>query len=206
MPALDTISTACPVCGNGRLYPGRYPERPLEINVEGGVKYPDILGCGSYPFLIVSDAVVTDWITHSVSGFTSYPLRVAAAKGPNIRDVPKPQYHHIQVTGRCEVDLRRMRVKLTYRCPVCDYRDFKAPMHFPYTLRDSAPLSTDLAVSDEFPTVYFCSQRVFDLAGLFERTNFRFVPLSETKDPLRDGDDYVRAARQKFGTAREKRN
>src|SRR5690349_2365845 len=67
------ISTLCDICGKGRLYPGRYPDRPLFAEVEGGKDYPDVLGCAA-PYLIVSETVIGDWEANHVTGYEKFPL------------------------------------------------------------------------------------------------------------------------------------
>ncbi len=174
IPRLDTISSVCDVCHIGRLYPGRYPERSLGVAVEGGTKYPDVLGCGSYPLLIVSAQVIADWKKNDVSGYREFLLTVTKSQGKKIEVVTPPQYFHIEVSGRCLLDLEAMGVDITYQCPKCGYTRKNPTNGFPFIVRQETWDGSDLFISELFPQSVFCTQKVFDLAASNRRTNFCF--------------------------------
>src|SRR5579871_2661700 len=110
IPSLQEISEPCNVCGKGRLYPGRYPARPLQLEVERGSGYPSMLGCAA-SLLVVSAAVLHDWQSNGVTGYQKFPATVVKATGTKIAKLVPPQYFHIQVTGRCELDLEAMGIR-----------------------------------------------------------------------------------------------
>jgi DNA-directed RNA polymerase subunit RPC12/RpoP len=179
-PRLGDLGVPCDVCGNGELFPGVYPEQPLGIIVEDGSAYPDCLGCGGGPLLIVSQAVTEDWEEHEVTGWRKFPMTVKSARGEAISLLRPPQYYHIQVLGRCELDLAAMQVELVYRCPKCEYRRFRQ-LHpdrliaqHPFVIVEGSWDETDLFQSDLYPGVYFCTARVLELARSRGHTGFGF--------------------------------
>ena len=99
-PLISEFAPKCDKCGKTWCIPEFYPQRPITLEVEGGVKYPDCLGCGAWPFFIVSEKVTRDWEREGVTSYRKYPATVVSAKGKKIRDETPPQYYHIEVTAR----------------------------------------------------------------------------------------------------------
>jgi hypothetical protein len=197
-PMPDEIGVLCDVCQRGRLYPGRYPQRPLEAYVgpldgqpESDFKYPDILGCAA-PYLIVSDTVISDWETHNITGYRKFLIEITQATDAQIKRAVPPKYYHIEVTGRCQLDLDASGIRIVYLCPKCGYREEELlednPVEnpfgsFPFAFHKETWDGSDLFVSDLFDRTYFCSQKIFDLASQNKHTNFRFVlPEDSGKD------------------------
>lgn len=48
----------------------------INLLIEGNGKFPDILNCGEYPFLIVSNKVVDLWEESSVSGYIPHEIKI----------------------------------------------------------------------------------------------------------------------------------
>ena len=199
--------TRCPVCGIGILYPGRYPAYPIIAGIEGGVRFPDVLGC-SESFLVVSEAVISDWETAGVTGYKQHPFMIVREEVGDDTLELLPRYYHIEVTGRCQLDLEAMGIEIIFYCPTCGYRKEELldqneieenPFGtFPFVIRKETWDGSDLFVSDLFKRTVFCSQRVFDLAGLNERTNFEFLLPEDRSKGKEHNIDYLAAARKKF--------
>jgi hypothetical protein len=174
VPALDTISSPCFVCGNGLLYPSRYPERPLSVVIESGSRYPDILGCGAYPLLIISESVADAWKENGLRGFNLFPLTIAnpIKKTPN-----PPKYFHVHVTGRCNINFKKIGVEVIESCPKCGYI-WVEPFDFEFHITEEDKNDdSDFFVNEYFPQVVFCTERVRELAIEMLWTNVAFEPI-----------------------------
>src|SRR5262245_50566896 len=94
------IHWRCTACGRA----AEYPSGSFDVTVEGGSGFPDILGCGSYPFLIVSESVVTGWEKCGITTFHSYPVNIASVLKSRVRKDEAPHYYRIEVNGECRVN------------------------------------------------------------------------------------------------------
>jgi hypothetical protein len=202
-PHTEEMSVLCNVCHRGRLFPESYPRRSLEAQVgpldaqsEGDFSYPDVLGSAS-PYLIVSGAVIDDWENSGVTGYQKYPIYVSQAFASCRTEAAPLQYYHIEVTGRCQLNTEASGIRIVYKCPLCGYIEEdlvdEDPVEnpfasFPFIFREDTWDGSDLFVSHLFDRVYFCSQKIFDLARQNKRTNFRFV-LPEDMD--KNGDKAI---------------
>jgi hypothetical protein len=174
-PPLATIGQRCNVCTNGYLFPGWYPDAPLTVSVNTGRKYPDVLGCGAYPLLIVSQAVLDDWSAVGLRGYEAFPLSVRAE--PGAPRLAAPIYYHLKITGRCELDTDAMGIKVLFSCPRCLYREIEPITDHALIMKRDTWDGSDLFSSDLFPMVTFCTESVQKLATQNSRTNFRFESL-----------------------------
>ena len=199
--------TLCPLCGKGILYPGRYPAYPITAGIEGGTAYPDVLGC-SNPLFVVSQSVISDWEAANVTGYKQHPFLIVRAKSSDSDLAMLPRYYHIEVTGRCQIDLEAMGIEVTFYCPTCGYRKEERIVQneveddpfdiYPFVIREETWDGSDLFVSELFERNVFCSQKVFDLAGLNERTNFEFKLPENYAELESNRIDYIAAAHKKF--------
>jgi len=184
LPDLATISKRCDVCNRGRLYPSRYPERTLEAEVEDGTSYPDILGCGSYSFFIISEATLLNLQMYSVESFQAFPLNIIQATGSIIETVTPPRYHHLKIAVGCEVDFPAMGVSVLEHCPKCYSTRFD-PLHdFDYSsdidliIKEKSLRGYDLFVSEFLPCVPICTSRFKEIVEQSHGTNFEFTRIS----------------------------
>lgn len=181
----------CSTCGAVE----HYPSGAFDVIVEGGTKYPDILGCGAYPFLIVSETVITAWQQAGITCFHTYPVGIAEVKAKKLRDVTPPQYFRAEIDGKCEIDLTASGVKLIRVCPECS-RVIERPTlshersyHMKAGSWDGCPIFRD---SIHYPRVNFCTQYVLNLASQHRFTNFRFEPMLGPFDSASKGVDYLK--------------
>src|SRR6266404_8397181 len=72
-PTSPIINWSCPDCGRA----AEYPSGSFDVSVEGGDAFPDFLGCGSYPFLVVSARVVETWRLNGIHNLCSYSVGIA---------------------------------------------------------------------------------------------------------------------------------
>jgi hypothetical protein len=169
-----------------------YPIGSFDVLVEEGTKYPDILGCGAYPFLIVSEQVVTMWQHHHIHSFTTYPVGVAEVNSKKLKDVPPPQYYRVEIDGRCAIDLEASGLRIVDYEPDCDrytLERINGPKRF-QMVADSWDGSDIFRDTKFYPGVSFCTQSILDLAREYQWTNFRFEPMEGTFDSSSKGIDY----------------
>jgi len=190
-PRSEMVHQLCPECGAVKHYPGG----AFDVDVEGGTKYPDVLGCGAYPFLIVSERVIAAWHEAGITCFHSYPVGIADVKSKKLRDVLPPRYLRVEIDGRCRIDLDASGVEVIRVCPEC-HRVVEHPRYpFVHGFRmvpgswDGCPVFRDPVL---YPRVNFCTQVVLELAGRYQFTNFRFESMEDPPDPASKGIDYLK--------------
>lgn len=170
-----------------------YPSGALDIVVESGSKYPDILGCGAYPFLIVADRVVKAWHEAGVESFHVYPVSIAEVKCRKLRDIEPPAYYRVEIDGRCQIDLAASGLEIVRLAPECHYLWTRPSMASGFRMVpgswDGSPLFRDPVL---YPRVTFCTQLILALAGQHRFTNFRFEPMEGPFDPSSKGIDYLK--------------
>lgn len=118
-PKSEMFRRTCPKFG----VISQYPSGEFDVVVEGGNQYPDVLGCGAYPFLIVSESVVNAWHDAGIDNFQSYLVQVAEVKSKSkkLHQTVPPNYYRIEIDGRCEIDLEASGLELVRFAPECRY-------------------------------------------------------------------------------------
>lgn len=197
-PRSELINSICSKCGTVE----HYPIGAFDVVLEGGSKYPDALGSGTYPFLIVSEVVINTWQKAGITTFHTYPVGIAEvrSKSRQLHDTIAPHYYRVEIDGRCQIDLVSSGVEVIRICSEC-HRVTERPRYpFVHSYRmtpgswDGSPLFRDPMI---YPRVNFCTQEVLDLAGQQRFTNFRFEPMEEPPNPASKGIDYLKRARDK---------
>jgi len=192
LPRSEMLHQVCADCGAVV----NYPSGAFDVIVEGGTKYPDILGCGAYPFLIVSEAVVVAWQESGISCFHTYPVGISQVKSSRLHDVVPPLYSRVEIDGRCQIDLKASGARDVKYCPRCHHL-----VTIPSTIPgfrvvsgswDGCALFRDPVL---YPRVSFCTDLIVDVAGRYRLTNFRFEPMEGPFDPSSKGIDYLKKRR-----------
>lgn len=184
------IHRVCPEHGD-ILY---YPSGEFDVVVEGGNRYPDVLGCGAYPFLIVSQSVVNAWRGAGITSFHSYQVHVDEVRSRSklLHETEPPLYHRIEIDGRCEIDFAASGLEIVRFSPECQHLVTKPSMSSGFRMVsgswDANPLFRDQL---HYPRVSFCTQLVLDLARSNRFTNFRFEAMQGPYDHGSKGIDYL---------------
>ena len=187
-PRSEVVHQECPKCGFVKYY----PKGAFDVTLEMGSKYPDVLGCGAYPFLIVSDKVIKAWQEAGVCCFHTYDVKVAKIKSARLKDLPVPQYYRVDIDGSCRIDLEASGAKVVKFCSECLYR-----VTHPSVLKsfrmvsgswDGSSLFRDQA---HYPMVSFCTETIVKIAFQHRLTNFRFEPMAGPLEPGNKGIDYL---------------
>jgi hypothetical protein len=187
-PRSGMINKACPKCGSIH----HYPKGDFDVTVEGGSKFPDVLGCGAYPFLIVSEKVLDAWHEANLCCYHTFNVGIAKIKSARLRDQPVPKYYRIEIDGNCKIDLETSGVKIIIYCQECGYLK-TAPaiierfMMIPGS-RDGSHLFRDAKL---YPRVNFCNQAVLRVASQNKLTNFRFEPMEKRAEFGTKGINYL---------------
>jgi hypothetical protein len=178
-PRSRMIEWSCPDCGAATSYPAG----SFDVTIEGGEAYPDFLGCGAYPLMIVSGKVIASWEQHGVGPFVKFPVGVAAALETKLSPNEAPQYFRVEVGGEIMVDVPGSGGQFTRFCVRCGHFSLES-----MTLKkkaffagswDGTSLFRDHRL---FPRVIFCSESVKRISEAEQFTNCRFEEMIPTPD------------------------
>lgn len=173
-PVDDPGRVACTTCEHRGQ---KQPVGPIELVLDPGTGYPDILSClRDLPLLVVSQRVVQVWWEAGIQGFEAFPATVIQVRGFSA-DRTIPDYFYVRVTGRGQLDEALTPIK---RCPACGDVLFDPTLkNAGYVLKEGSWNGFDLFATDEFPQVTLCTERILKLAGQHRFTNSRFTPAAE---------------------------
>lgn len=161
-----------------------YVSGAFDVVVEGGTKYPDVLGCGEFPFLIVSEPVVDAWHEGGIASFHVYPVGITEVRSEGLMGVAPPRYFRVEIDGRCRIDIEASGGRVVRFVPQCHYIETQPPILPRFSMVpnswDSSPLFCDPTL---FPRVTFCTQEIVDIARKHQFTNFWFGPMAGPFDP-----------------------
>jgi hypothetical protein len=154
-----------------------------------GRKWPDVLGCGAWSALIVSERVLNDW---KMDGIGNVPVGGGVTFVPplpkRMDGSPPPNYFWIdsaKIVG-ARMDQEASGFVGVQYCPMCGRRTWDISATFDrqhsrqwggYVLRDWD--GATLFSTSEFGGMYFCTKEIVECARLHRHTNFRFVPIEE---------------------------
>lgn len=171
LPRSEMMTRTCPEFGAVESY----PSGAFDVVVEGGSKYPDVLRCGAYPFLIVSERVVDVWHKANLMCFHELEVKVAEVKSSRLRHVVPPNYFKIEIDGQCSIDLAASGVKIVHFCREHRYLVTRPSLVLEFRMVpgswDGCNLLRDPVL---YPRINFCTHVILDLARQHKFTNFRF--------------------------------
>ncbi len=187
-PRSEVVHQICPKCGSVKSY----PKGAFDVTLDKGSKYPDVLGCGAYPFLIVSDKVIQAWQEAGVCCFHTYDVKVEKIKSARLKDLPAPHYYRVEIEGSCRIDLEASGAKAVKFCPECHHLVTRPAVlnsfHMISGSWDGSSLFRDQVL---YPMVSFCNETIIKIAFQHRLTNFRFEPMAGPLDPENKGIDYL---------------
>ena len=169
LPTSRLVNTSCEVCG----CVSEIPEGSFDVVVEGGRQFPDLLYCGAYPFLIVSARVVDDWERSNINDFSRFTVRVKDLTDAQVKLSDAPEYFRIEVSGSCEVDLRRSGLALRKRCRSCGCGRIDRLAEKGYVVKARSLKGSGLFRDSILSAVIFCSSTVSDLATANHHSNVK---------------------------------
>jgi len=152
---------------------------PLGLVLEEGKQFADTIVVGGGPIRVVSERVVASWANEGFSGLLHYPINVESAP-PHIAAIRhRPEYFHLELTGRCEFDYEAAQVEVE-RCPGCTLTRLRqlnpdrGMNQHPFIIRRETWDGSDFFVSLDFPWVMFCTRRVYLHTRKCKFTGFEF--------------------------------
>lgn len=189
----------CTTCGAAK----RYPSGDLLV-VLGDTParlWPDVMACGDYPLLIVSERLVHAFHASDICMIVGGEVQIKQPirNGLSIHDVPQYYWidgmHHFAATMNFEAS---GFVDVIF-CPECCNRsddigatyDRQHSKTWPYSFNYDAARGLDLFVTDLSPTTFFCTDRVLKCVRKFQLTNLRFIPTEAGEATWSKGIDYL---------------
>lgn len=169
-PTSPLVDWYCLDCGHS----ASYPSGSFDVVLEGGADYPDLLQCGAYPLLIVSDRVLEAWREAGIRSFQEYPVGIDSVE--SVPQNPKPpRYYRVEITGTCMIDFSASGAAIKKHCRRCGEIETD-PMVIPrFHVLEGSWDSQDLFRDQRyFPRVSFCTQKLVDVVRAHSLTNFRF--------------------------------
>ncbi len=166
-------------------------EMVAQLEPKKGTKWSDALGCGAFPFLIVSEYVVECWAKEGVGTFPIHEVRIAAPFPKKLSGTTPPRYFWIDGAKLKEalIDFRASGFVGVKFCPECGNRtenisktfdnQYAKGAKFSYVFRERTWNGLNLFTTDISDTAFFCTEALVECAHKHKFTNFRFIPVEE---------------------------
>lgn len=156
--------------------------RETTLMVEGKGKLPDIILCGHYPLIIVSEKVLDAWEKEYLTGYDSFIVKLINSEMVEISKEIK--YYNIIITGRADLDFEKMGIKIISKCSECGQVKFdKESWEFGTAiLKEGTYNNSDLFVLNHFEGVPLCNKKNLEIIYKYELTNFRFEKIDTMFD------------------------
>jgi hypothetical protein len=192
------VKERCDVCA----VTTRKPVGDLLVALESkGTMWPDVLGCGEYPLLVLSERGVDILAQAAIDTDGRNPVNLTGTMPDALRNVQPPKYFWIDGTklegARLDFDASGF-VGVRF-CAGCGRRsedvgqtyDRRHSAQFPYKFIEGTWNGLKLFTTDLSPTFFFCTDEVLKCASETRLTNFRFLPIEEGSRPGSSGLDYL---------------
>jgi len=176
IPRSHMVYINCSKCGTR----GEYPSGEFDVILQGGEAYPDILGCGAFPFLILSENAVQVLRDSGIMSFHTFHVGTRVVKTRALLGKDPPAYHRIEIDGSCKIDIEASGAKIAKYCKKCHQIETD-PMVLPFHKIisgswDGSPLFRDKIL---YPCVTLCTQDLVDVVKKKGLTNFSFTKEGE---------------------------
>lgn len=183
-----------------------YADGPVEAFLESdkGVRWPDVIGCGHFPFLILSARAVRAFSAEGIGEFPHHPVLIQPPL-PRRLAGPEPELlRYVWLDGKkmrgALLDFETSGFVDVQFCPECGTRtddisatfDRQRSCACPYAFRPGTWNGSNLFTTDLSECSFFCTEAVVDCAHKHKLTNFRFIPAEQGANPASNGIDYLR--------------
>jgi len=186
-PRSEIFNRTCSRCNSRESY----PIGAFDVILEDGTQYPDVLGCGAFPFLIVSNRVVDHWNHANITAFHVYPVGIAEIRTEGLRIADPPDYFRIEIDGRCHIDLQASGLSVKQHCQKCHHLSTEPLVASGFAMTpNSWDGSSVFRDHDLYPHVNFCTKLLVELAHKHQHTNFRFELMQGPFDSSTRGIEY----------------
>ena len=194
-----TSGPACDACGVKQLVAAGDIDVTLEPRK--GSAWPDVLGCGAYPFFIVSARVIEAWEEDRIGPYPHHRINVLPPFPEQLRARSSPEYFWLDGAGMrgALLDFVASGFVGVRFCPQCGNRtedigatyERRRSKDWPYEFIPDTWTGAKLFTTDLSPTKFFCTDDVLQSAARHGLTNFRFLRAEEGQAPSREGIKYL---------------
>ncbi|KAB2934840.1 MAG: hypothetical protein F9K24_03425 [Leptonema illini] len=145
----------------------------LKIEGKSNGRLPDILLCGHWPLLIVSQRVAHEWREFPTVDADFFEARLYSGES-----LLPDKFFHVRINSKASLDFKRMNVAIRKVCKACGKVEFSKP-----TWEFGEPKIVEktyhgeaLFVLDHFEYSPICSKQILELVYKKKFTNFSFDP------------------------------
>jgi len=166
-----------------------------------GSKWPDALGCGAFPLMIISVRAVEAWHRQ---GFGPLPLKRIVVRGHvprKLRAEDCPGYFCVDGLRLCGARLDPdasgySGVQRCVRCGVTSHdptatREKQRDRKYPFVLVAQSWQGLPLFTTDLERYTFFCSEEFVTMSRRYRLSNFRFVPIEDRGSYHHEGLHYL---------------
>lgn len=170
-------------CGEcGRTVSAAEYRGPHHLIVEGGPKYPDYHAfCGAgEPIFVISERAARIFQENNLTGITEFiPIRAEKEINGTLVPLPEtaPKYVLVQITGRIDLDYRRMCLKKKKVCKTCGGFEWNRQRMHPLCMDERTWDGSDLCRNESIPGYILFSKTAVDLVKKYKLKGFSFEPL-----------------------------
>lgn len=173
--------TLCSNCGRS-IATMLYNSGVHQLVLEGGKKYPDLLGFhgAGKQMLILSGRTLSLFKQHNISGISgSEQIQVLEKRGSKLIDSTglSPDYWIVNVTGIVELDFSSMGLKKKNKCDCCGQFTWNRQRLTPLILDENTWNGYDLCRITSIPGYIICTDRVRCLVEEYSLSGFDFTLL-----------------------------
>jgi len=150
--------------------------------VEGGPQYPDYLAfCGAgEPIFVISERAARIFRENNLSGITGFiPIRAEKEINGILVPLPEtaPNYVLVQITGRIDLDYRRMCLKKKKVCRTCGGFEWNRQRMYPLSMDERTWDGSDICRNESIPGYILFSKAAADLVKKHKLKGFSLEPL-----------------------------
>jgi hypothetical protein len=179
------LDPECPECGAD----GRSPTGDLRglLDLNRATHWPDAIGCGAYPLLIVSERVAEAW--GATGDYPAHRIEFIDPIPTGLRGVTRPEYFWIDGSAMpgARLDFEASGYVGVHFCSTCGRRmddisktyDRQHSGVWPYAFVDGSWNGAHLFTTDLSPGVFFCSEDLANISRQCCHTNLRFTPIEQ---------------------------
>ncbi len=173
IPRSEMVDRRCSDCDAAE----NYPSGDFDVVLEKGSEFPDVLGCGAFPFLILSERVISTLVAERISAFHTFNIGISEirSKSKTLMEKSPPKYYRVEIDGSCQIDLKVSGLEVVRYCPKCHHLVTKPRV--PIGLQiipgswDKSDIFRDFQL---YPRINFCNEVLPRIVNRYKFTNFRF--------------------------------
>jgi hypothetical protein len=193
--------TPCPECGRNRAS-SLVGDVEVLFDPAKGTYWPDALGCGATPVLIVTRRVLEAWKADKIRDCpVGGRLKFMPPLPRYLQKAQQPEYFWLDSTRMvgARLDDEASGFIISRSCPICGCSiidvdatyDRQHSQPWSYVFAEGTWNGADLFTISPTGGLYFCTERVVTCAREHGHTNFRFVPVEEGDAPGSSGINYM---------------